>query len=59
VRCPELTIFLQLVPDRVRDQYFQKRSQGLPRVKGTIHFPVDKLLPATMLKKMVEGENRG
>ena len=33
---------------------FQNELQGFETSKGTIHFPVDKPFPATLLKKMVK-----
>ena len=33
---------------------FKDELKGFETSKGTIHFPVDKPLPATLLKKMVK-----
>jgi len=45
---------LQLVPDRFRNKAFKKELKDYRISKGTIQFPVDKPLPADLVKKMVK-----
>jgi uncharacterized protein YdhG (YjbR/CyaY superfamily) len=43
-----------LFPTAAVIEKFKKELKGYRVSKGTIHFPVDKPLPATLLKKMVK-----